>query len=149
MDSKLSSDTIQGSVAENPLILAVDEDEDNILVISYLIKSLACRLITASKGELILPTAKKYLPDLILLEIILSDADGFRIIKRLKQDKLTQNIPIIVITRWSGTRARERIESAGCIGYLCKPYLFEDLEALIHPHLKEISKRSAFANQEE
>ncbi len=52
MDSKLSAELTQGSLEKQPLILAVDEDEDNILVISYLIKSLSCRLITATRGSI-------------------------------------------------------------------------------------------------
>ncbi len=153
MDSKFSVGLIQGSIAEKPLILAIDEDEDNILVISYLIKSLSCRLITTTKGQHTLSIAKKYLPNLILLEIALPDADGLSIIKKLKQDKITQNIPIIVVTRLSGSKVRKRIESAGCNGYLCKPYLFEELESLIRRHLKGISQLSSSqwssANQNE
>ncbi len=151
MDSKLSAELTQGSLEKQPLILAVDEDEDNILVISYLIKSLSCRLITATRGQHTLAIAQKYLPTLILLEIALPDADGLKIIERLKQDKLTQKIPIIVVTRLSG--AREKIASAGCDAYLFKPYLFDDLEALIQPYLKGISQVSclqyACATQDE
>ena len=149
MESKNSANLIQSSIVEKPLILAVDEDEDNILVISYAIESLACKIITTNNGQDTLTTANKYLPNLILLEIVLPDCDGFEIIKQLKQNKLTQNIPIIIVTRLSGTREREKIESLGCNGYLCKPYLFEELEAAIHPYLKIISKNYSTVSEDD
>jgi len=140
MDSKQSGNSIQGSVGEQPLVLAVDEDEDNILVISYLIQSLACKLITTNSGQNTLNIATKHLPDLILLEIALPDVDGFEIIEKLRQNKTTGSIPIVVVTRLSGTTEKERIINIGCNGYLCKPYLFEDLEDLIRTNLEILSE---------
>ncbi len=139
MDSKQSDNSIQVSVGEQPLVLAVDEDEDNILVISYLIQSLACKLITTNSGHNTLNIATKHLPDLILLEIALPDLDGFEIIEKLRQNKTTGSIPIVVVTRLSGATEKERIIKIGCNGYLCKPYLFEDLEDLIRTNLKILS----------
>lgn len=135
MDSILSANPVPSLVAKKPLIFVVDEDEDNILIISYIIEYLACDLIIAKEGQNIIDTATKNLPNLILLEILLPDTDGFELLAQLKQNESTNKIPIVVVTRLSGIRERERIESSIGNRYLCKPYLFEDLENLIRTNL--------------
>lgn len=139
MYTDLSSDLAGESFPEQPLILAVDDDEDNLLLVSYVLKSLQCRYITTTSSRQTLSLATAYLPDLILLDIILPEIDGFEIARTLKQDQLTNNIPIIAVTGLALANQKDEIAKAGCDDYLCKPFLLEQLEAKIAFYLNRCS----------
>lgn len=129
---------IPTSIEKNFLILAVDGNQDNLLLITYFLESFRYQLITAKNGEEALCLAREYLPDLILLEIVLPDISGLEIVTKLKQDKLTNPIPIIAVTGLARKEDRERIFQAGCDAYLCKPYLLGDLADIISSYLRRI-----------
>ncbi|MBE9167205.1 response regulator [Pleurocapsales cyanobacterium LEGE 06147] len=139
MDLKLSSDLSTESFLEQPLVLAVDDNEDNLLLISYVLKSFQYRYITTTSSQQTLSIARNYLPDLILLDIVLPEIDGLEIARILKQDKSTNHIPIIAVTGLALADQREEIAKAGCDDYLCKPFLLEQLEAKITFHLNQFS----------
>jgi CheY-like chemotaxis protein len=128
----------QNLLGKTPLILVVDSNEDNLLLIAHIIKPFACRLLTAHNGQEALFLAKMYIPELILLEIALPDLDGTELIANLKQNNLTKHIPIVAVTQLARKEERERIINSGCEGYLSKPYLLEDIEAIIGNYFKKI-----------
>jgi len=121
--------------AKAPLILAVDDDEDNLLLIAYTLEPLNCSVITAIDGETAIEAARTQQPDLILLDIMLSPVDGLQIVAQLKQNVETKRIPVIAVTALAREEDKERILQAGCDDYISKPYMLEDIEALILRYL--------------
>lgn len=83
-----------------PKILAIDDKLDNLVTISALLKNLIpdCDIITALSGIEGIGKAKTELPDTILLDIKMPEMDGYEVCKRLKSDKETSHIPVIMIT---------------------------------------------------
>jgi len=81
-------------------ILAIDDKQDNLIVISALLKDLIpdCRIITALSGALGLEKAKDEQPDTILLDVRMPQMDGYEVCKRLKSDDSTKHIPVIMLT---------------------------------------------------
>lgn len=75
---------------------------------------------TALDGEIGLQTAKELKPDLILLDIILPKKDGFEVLKELKQDAITKNIPVIVLTNLESSSDVEKALRLGATTYLVK-----------------------------
>lgn len=120
---------------EGLVILAVDHSEDNLMILDYLLKSFRCKSVLANTGKQAIMLAKRYLPSLILTEIILEDMSGFDLISHFKRDRSTQNIPIVVVTSLATSEQREKIESAGCDDYISKPYMFQELEDKIRFYL--------------
>jgi two-component system, cell cycle response regulator DivK len=119
-----------------PLILAVDDDEDNLLLLSLAVKQLFnCSIIPAIGGKMALSLAHLDQPDLILLDIRLSDLDGLEVTRRLKQHPDTKEIPIIAVTAYAKAEDQKQIIATGCDDYLSKPYMLEDLQAVIQHHL--------------
>ncbi len=128
-----------------PLILAVEDDNDNLLLLSYTLQSLGCRLICQQDSKDTVLVAKEYQPDLIVLDILLPSLSGIDVVRCLKQETLTQNIPAIAVTALATLEDRQRILRAGFSDYISKPYMIEDLEAIVSHHLcKKLNPNQAF-----
>ena len=118
-----------------PLVLAVDDNEDNLVLLSQVLESLECFVISAKDGKTAILMAQNYQPDLILLDIMLPDLDGIEAIRQLKQNPETEKIPIVAITAMARTEDRDRILNAGCDDYVKKPYIIDELEVTIRRYL--------------
>jgi CheY-like chemotaxis protein len=130
------SSSNQCLTANLPVILAVDDDEDNLLLLSYVLEPLNCSIITAVDGHTAFEKARTEQPSLILLDIMLPDLDGLQIVRQLREDPKTRMIPVIAVTALARPEDRDRILTAGCNDYISKPYLLEDLEAVIRRNLR-------------
>ncbi len=131
----------QQQVSPAPLILAVEDNVDNLLIIDYIVQSLNCRFIGETNGLNVLSLARDYQPDLILLDIMLPNVDGTDILYLLRQDFLTQFIPVIAVTALVMEKDQHRIHQAGFNDYLTKPYSVEQLEDLICRHLQWVKEK--------
>lgn len=120
---------------KEPIILAVDDDEDNLVLLTEVLGPLNCLVMTATHGQTALRLAQAYQPNLILLDIMLPDLNGIEVVYRLKQNQETARIPVIAVTALARLEDRDRLILAGCNDYISKPYILEDLEALIRHYL--------------
>ncbi|MBD2305349.1 response regulator [Chroococcidiopsis sp. FACHB-1243] len=123
------------SKMHQPLILAVDDDEDNLELLTEVLHPLNCHIITAKDGRSTISIAQQQRPDLILLDILLPDICGTEIARMLKQNPQTQNITVIAVTALARAEDRESLLAAGCSAYISKPYMLDDLEAVICRYL--------------
>ncbi len=155
---------IQAPDSDLPIILVVEDEEDNLLFISHALIFLKYNFITASRGQDALDLATKYEIDLVLLDLVLPDMNGFDLVSLLKQNKSTQNTPILAISALVRKKERDRALMAGCDDYLEKPYFIDDLKYKIRQYLpqyflkkmlfskllvaKQISSRSHFEASE-
>lgn len=125
------------STTPQPLALVVDDNEDNLLLLTFVLEQLNCQFITAIDGQTALDLAQRYQPALILLDIMLPDLDGFEVFSRLRQNPLTARIPVIAVTAMARPEDQERLLSAGCNEYVTKPYMVDDLEDLLRRYLSQ------------
>ena len=114
-----------------PLIMVVDDNEDNILFACGSLELLKFNHLTADNAKDALDLAMDKLPDLILLDIVMPETDGISITRYLKRNCLTNHIPIIAVTGLAFSAQRKQIMNSGCDDYLCKPFLIEHLQAKI------------------
>lgn len=135
MDMELSLSSSEQPAAGQPLVLVVDDNEDNLLLLTFVLEQLGCGLLTAANGQTALNLAQSYQPALILLDIMLPDLDGMEVCSRLRQNPLTTRIPIIAVTALARQQDRERILSAGCNDCVTKPYNVDELEVLLTQYL--------------
>jgi CheY-like chemotaxis protein len=117
--------------SQQPLILAVEDHDDSLLLLSYALESLGCRFICQTDSYTTVLVAKEHQPDLIMLDILLPSFSGLDVVRYLKQEPLTREIPVIAVTALASREDRQRILKAGFNDYLSKPYMIEDLEAII------------------
>jgi len=132
-----------------PLILAVEDNDDNLVLITYTLESLGCKLICQKDSSSTLLVAKEYQPDLILMDILLPGLSGIDVVHYLKKEPLTSKIPVIAVTALASPEERESILMAGFDDYISKPYMIEDFEALICSFLgKKLNPESCFDLQQ-
>ncbi len=121
--------------SQPPVILAVEDDDDNLLLLSYTLESLGCKIICQKDSSLTVLVAKEYQPDLILLDIVLPKLSGIDVVRCLKQEPLTSHINVIAVTALATAEDKERILKSGFDDYISKPYIIEDLEAMVNYYL--------------
>ncbi len=126
------------TTAKQTRILAVDDNEDNLLLLSEVLNVFDCSLLTATSGQVALIIAQAYNPDLILLDVMLPDLNGVEVVLHLKHNPITENIPVIAVTALAREEDRDRLLTAGCSDYISKPYMIEDLETIVRRALGKI-----------
>jgi len=116
-------------------VLVVDDIPENInLAVSILISN-NFNIGIADSGEKALKYAEKNIPDLILLDVMMPEMDGFEVCQRLKNNKITQNIPIIFLTAKSEKEFIVKGFELGAVDYISKPFFEAELIARVKTHL--------------
>jgi len=115
-------------------ILIVDDTKENIDVLAGFLRDY--RLFIAMNGKLALYIANEKIPDLILLDIMMPEMDGYEVCKQLKSNELTKNIPIIFITAKSSEEDEIKGLQLGAVDFILKPISPPIVKARIETHLK-------------
>lgn len=120
---------------EKPVVLIVDDVPINIQVLAEALKS-DYRIRVASSGEDALRMAlRPPLPDLILLDVMMPDMDGYEVCRRLKDDPASQGIPVIFVTARDDAADEERGLQLGAIDYIAKPFRLPIVRARVRNHI--------------
>jgi len=119
---------------EHPRLLIVDDMEINLDILCDLLESY--ETIPCSVGADAYHLAKKHQPDLILLDIVMPEVDGFEVCYQLKNDPATSQIPIIFITANDDDESIENAFEMGGVDYITKPFRALELLSRIATHLK-------------
>ncbi len=101
-------------------ILLIEDEEMLANMYETKFQNEGFNIVKALDGEAGLNKAKEFLPDFILLDIIMPKMDGFAVLKALKEDNKTKNIPVMLLTNLGQEEDMQRGEDLGVIGYLVK-----------------------------
>ncbi|MBF0510189.1 MAG: response regulator [Deltaproteobacteria bacterium] len=121
---------------KKPVILIVDDVPKNLEVLGIILKREDYRISVASGGEQALAIVKEIVPDLILLDIMMPDIDGYEVCKTLKASLLTRDIPIIFLTAKTESQDIVNGFQVGAVDYIAKPFNSAELLARVHTHLE-------------
>jgi phosphoserine phosphatase RsbU/P len=116
-------------------VLIVDDTPANLQVLGGMLKEQGCIVRPAPSGKLAIRFAEADPPDIILLDIMMPEMDGYEVCGRLKQSERLKNIPIIFISAPHETIDKVKAFSAGGVDYITKPFQFEEVEARVRTHL--------------
>jgi two-component system cell cycle response regulator DivK len=120
---------------QQQVVLIVDDNEDNLVLLTFLVEQFGCTCINAQDGQTALELAQTHQPSLIFLDIMLPDVDGMEVASCLKNNPVTSKIAIIAVTAMARAEDKENILSAGCDVCITKPYAVEEIEALLKHYL--------------
>ena len=118
------------------VILIVDDTPTNLEMLFDFLGDSGFTVLVAEDGESAIARAEYAPPDLILLDILMPEMDGFETCRRLKGNELTKDIPIIFMTALSDTVDKVKGLNLGAVDYITKPLQHEEVLARIELHLK-------------
>lgn len=121
---------------EQNTILVVDDTPTNIQVVFDVLKASGYRVAVAKSGESALKRLQETLPDLILLDVMMPDMDGFETCRRLKENQITKDIPVIFMTALADPVDKVKGLNLGAVDYITKPIQQEEVLARIRIHLQ-------------
>ncbi len=116
-------------------ILVVDDHPENLKVLTTYLKNLGCGIRVAMNGEKAIELAEDFIPDLILLDVMMPGIDGFETCRRLKQSTKTNEVPVIFMTALAETSDKLQGFHAGGVDYITKPLQHEEVIARVKAHL--------------
>ena len=121
--------------ANKPVILIVDDTPTNIQVLAEALRA-DYRVKVAGSGKAALEViTKQGLPDLILLDVMMPDLDGYEVCRRLKSAPATQKVPVIFVTARNDMVDEELGLKLGAVDYIAKPFHLPIVLARVHNHI--------------
>ena len=120
---------------EQPSILVIDDTPGNLSLLNQLLRE-HYRVKLANSGPRGLELAAMAPPDLILLDIMMPDMDGYQVFQRLRSDPATRRIPVIFLTAKVGAEDEERGLAMGAVDFIHKPIAPSVVLARVRTHLQ-------------
>ncbi len=120
-------------------ILIVDDSPSQLLGIQRIVEKLGHQILTATDGAAGVETAKAELPDLVLMDVVMPNLNGFQATRTLARDEATRHIPVILVTTKDQDTDRMWGMRQGAKAYITKPFSEDELS--------EVLER-VFSNQE-
>ncbi len=132
----------KSTAEQQPFILIVDDVQGNLQILGNILSSKGHRSTPATSGRHALKIIEKRLPDLILLDIMMPEMDGFALCRQLKNRDDTKDIPVIFISALTDTSDKVKAFEAGGVDYITKPFQEEMLARVqTHLNLRNLQKR--------
>ena len=132
-----------------PQILLVDDNATNLQVLYQTLGGHGYRLLAARSGKDAIAIAQQVLPDLILLDVMMPEMDGFETCARLKGDARTRDVAVIFLSALTEPSEKARGLDLGAVDFVNKPFQAEEVLARVRTHLtvrqlqKELQRRNA------
>lgn len=126
----MSNDTISETV------MLIDDTPANLRFLQAILRNAGYRVVAFPHGKGALKAAAKNPPDIILLDILMPETDGFEVCKRLKADEVLKNIPILFISALSEQKDKLRAFEVGGVDYVTKPFQEQEVLVRVKTHLQ-------------
>jgi signal transduction histidine kinase len=119
-----------------PNVIVVDDTPANLQLLTGMLKERGYKVRPVPSGKLALQAAKNDPPDLILLDIMMPEMDGYEVCERLKADEKLREISVIFISALNETMDKVKAFGVGGVDYVTKPFQFEEVDARVSTHLE-------------
>lgn len=118
--------------------MVVDDEKDILDFFTVFLKQKSYEVIVANSGEEALTLAHTEKPDMIFLDIMMPKMDGWEVLKLLKLDEETSQIPVAMLSARTEAKDKVRGLQEGAVDYICKPFspreLLKKIEAIMNQH---------------
>jgi PleD family two-component response regulator len=125
------------TMGSNKKVLIIDDEKINIMALAHFLKP-QYEITVAIDGPSGIEAAEKHSPDIILLDIIMPDMDGFDVITKLKESETTKDIPVIFITGLNSAKDEEKGLALGAVDFIAKPFNKPIVKARVEAQLRMI-----------
>lgn len=140
--------------SENSTILIVNDVANDLGILFDYLRGFGFKILVAHDGESALAIAGFARPDIILLDVMITDMNGFDICRHLKADEVTRDIPVIFMAALSSAVDKVRGFSLGAVDYITRPFQAEEVLARVRTHLtiqklqKSLAEKNARLQEE-
>lgn len=117
-------------------VLVIEDNADNLMLISYVLRHAGYEVILASTGEEGIAIALSEKPYFIIMDVGLPNMDGIEATKKIRSSEIGKTIPIIAMTAYAMAGDKEMIINSGCNGYIEKPIDPITVMDMIHEMIK-------------
>jgi len=128
-------------------ILVVDDEKELAALVSLHMKMAGFEVLTAANGEKALELSREEKPDLIILDLMLPKIDGWEVCEQLRQDAVTKDIPVIMLTARTQIEDKLKGFEAGADDYVTKPFSPRELVARVKRVLARAEAEPALAKR--
>ncbi len=118
-----------------PLVLVVEDHDDTVFLLRYLLEIRGYRVMIAGDGETAVCLAEETCPDLILMDTSLPRLDGLAATRRIRELALLHDVPIVFLSGHAEASSRAKALETGGNDYLTKPFEIIQLERVLDRHL--------------
>jgi PAS domain S-box-containing protein len=128
-------------------IVIVDDDVEVVRLLTEWLSRQGYQVQAVSTGEAALSLLANHAPDLILLDMVLPDTDGYTLCQHIKTNPLTQDIPVICLTSLVGAKEQIQAFHIGASDYITKPFALEEVLARVQNQLRLAQQRQQLSQQ--
>jgi len=121
-------------------ILIVDDSETNLVLLEAILEDAGCNVEKAFSAKEALFSLTKSIPNLILLDLLMPNENGFDLLKKLKSNNIFKNIPIIIVTAFANKENRIMAKELGAAGIIEKPINIKEFLHIIEDVLNQNSE---------
>lgn len=136
-------------MSDTPFILLVDDNPKNLQVLGEMLSEINCSFGVATNGRMAIESAKSVIPDLILMDVIMPEMDGYEATVKLKENPDTKNIPIIFLTAKTDLEDIVKGFDLGGVDYVTKPFNTPELLARVKTQLKIAQDQKVIQKQKD
>ena len=130
-------------------ILIVDDNQTNIILLQAILKRAKYNTLSVTNGADALRIMQEKQPDLVLLDIMMPEMDGYEVARRKDQTESIQNIPFLFVTALSDTNSMVKGFKAGCSDFITKPFNTEEILIRIRHQIINVENRRIINSKNE
>lgn len=119
----------------NKTLAFIDDEPDILTVTTFRLRRIGYRILTAEDGARGLEMVRREKPDLVFLDLLMPEMDGYEVCRRLKADEATRHIPVVLFTAVEEERVPGARRETGADGVLLKPFTPDKLLAAVEQFL--------------
>jgi twitching motility two-component system response regulator PilH len=116
-------------------ILIVDDSPSQLMGMKRIVESMGHSVVTAEDGSAGVAAAKKHVPDLILMDVVMPNLNGFQATRQISKEPTTAHIPVILVTTKDQETDKAWGMRQGAKAYITKPFTESELQAAIKDHI--------------
>jgi len=118
-------------------IMIVDDDRQLCAALQFKFERAGYRVCAVFNGQGLLARFEVQRPDLIILDLMMPDMSGIRVLEYLRRDPVLSSIPVLVVTAWGNSAMRARCLELGAVGFFSKPFSLRELAMQVEEYVAQ------------